>query len=191
MNKKILAGAVMFGLFAAYALPLSLSFGKVPEAQASQSDYYLKIDTVDGESTAAGHDKEMQVMSWSFGASNPTSVGSGGMSAGKVHFQDFHFTKTIDKASPKLFLACVNGKHIPKAELTVAKPSADGKSITFMKYTFADIMVTSCTHSADPLIEELSFTYQKISMEYTPMTDTGKAGDKVIAGWDIKMNKAI
>ena len=135
MNKKIIASVAMLGLVAAYVLPFSFSVGKIPEARASQSDYYLKIDTIDGESTTLGHEKDMQVLSWSFGASNPVSTG-GGMSTGKVHFQDFHITKSIDKASPKLFLSCAGGKHLPKATLEVARPSAGGKPVTYLTYQF-------------------------------------------------------
>jgi len=54
------------------------------------SDYYLKIDGVDGESSAAPANIEVQSFSW--GASNPTSVGSSGMSAGKVAVQDLSVT---------------------------------------------------------------------------------------------------
>ena len=96
MNKKILAGVTMLGLMFAYALPFSVDYGEVKEASAAQSDYFLKIDTIEGESNAQGHEKENQIMSWSFGASNPSTVGAGsGMGAGKVQFQDFHFTKRL------------------------------------------------------------------------------------------------
>ena len=189
MNKKILASFTMLALVAAYVLPFSVNFGKVPEAQASQSDYYLKIDGIDGESTTKDHDKEIQVMSWSFGASNPTTVGSGGMGAGKVHMQDFHFTKMVDKASPMLFKALATGQHIKKATVTVSKPSSDGKSVLFMTYTFEDVMVSSWQNSADPLIEEVSFTFQKIMIEYKPQKADGTLDAAVKAGWDVKANK--
>ena len=47
------------------------------------------------------------------------TLGSGG---GRANVQDLHFTKTVDKSSPTLFLACATGKafrhgdaHGPKA----------------------------------------------------------------------------
>lgn len=130
-------------------------------------------------------------MSWSLGASNPTSVGSGGMSAGKVNFQDLHFTKSIDKATPVLFLACASGKHIPNLVLMVTKTNSVGMSSTYMKYSFKDVMCTSFQNSADPLIEEVSFTYQKIKMENTQISTTGEAVSPVTSGWDLKANKAF
>ena len=191
MNKKILAGVTALGLMLAYMLPFSVSYGHVNEAQASQSDYYLKLDGIDGEATAKDHDKEMQLMSWSLGASNPTSVGSSGMSSGKVHMQDFHFTKMVDKASPILFMKLATGEHLKKAVITVSKPNSDGKSSTFMTYTFTDVLVTSWQNSADPLIEEVAFTFQKIQVEYKPMKADGTLDAAVKAGWDIKTNKSF
>ena len=40
-------------------------------------DTYIKIDTVDGEATQAKHEKWIEIYSFSWGASNPTTVGSG------------------------------------------------------------------------------------------------------------------
>ncbi len=190
MNKKILVSATMFALVLAYVLPFSVNVGHMPEASAAQSDYLLELDGIDGESTIEGKEKQMQIESWSFGASNPTSVGSSGMSGGKVSFQDFHFTKQVGKASPKLLLACASGKHIPKATLSVLRPGAD-RSMMYIKYTFTDIMVTSCKQSADPLMESISFNYTKIEMSYTPMTSSGTAGTAVTAGWDLGKGKAL
>jgi type VI secretion system secreted protein Hcp len=47
-------------------------------------DTFLKLDGLDGESTRAGFEKQIEIYSFSFGASNPTTVGSGtsGMAAG-------------------------------------------------------------------------------------------------------------
>src|SRR3712207_8560183 len=43
---------------------------------------------------------------------------SGGGGAGKVTMQDFHFTMKMNKASPKLMLACAQGDHIRSEEHT-------------------------------------------------------------------------
>jgi len=46
------------------------------------SDVYLKFDGIKGESAQSGP-QTLEVASWSWGESNPTSVGSGGMSSAK------------------------------------------------------------------------------------------------------------
>ena len=66
------------------------------------SDYFLKIDGIDGESTDDRHKGEIDIQSFSWGVSNSGSMSSGsGGGAGKASFQDIHFTRQLDKASPE------------------------------------------------------------------------------------------
>ena len=69
-------------------------------------DYFLKLDGIDGETKQKGHEKEIELESWSFGETNAgTFSAGGGGGAGKVSMQDFHFVMSNNKASPKLMLA--------------------------------------------------------------------------------------
>src|SRR2546422_10518761 len=105
-------------------------------------DYFLKIDGAPGESADAKHKDEIQVLSFSFGESQAgTMAFGGGGGAGKVHMQDFHFMMNVNKASPKLFLACATGDHIPKAVLTGRKAGKDQQD--YLKVTFTDLLVSS------------------------------------------------
>ena len=73
----------------------------------AQVDYFLKIDGVDGESTDDKHKGEIELESFSFGASNAGSFQSGGGGgSGKVVMADMHIVKKVDKASAKLFTSC-------------------------------------------------------------------------------------
>ena len=48
-------------------------------------DAFMKVEGVKSESTRAGHEKEIELISFSWGASNPTSIGIGeGGGSGKV-----------------------------------------------------------------------------------------------------------
>src|ERR1700681_1453495 len=101
------------------------------------ADYFLKIDGIDGESHDSKHKDEIDLMSWSFGASQlGTHSAGGGGGAGKVSMQDFHFTMHVNKATPKLFLACATGEHIKKAVLTCRKAGKDQQE--FQKVTFTE-----------------------------------------------------
>jgi len=54
-------------------------------------DYFLKIDTIEGESYDKSHKAEIQLMSFSWGETNAgTFSAGGGGGAGKVQMQDFH-----------------------------------------------------------------------------------------------------
>src|SRR5262245_14555266 len=105
-------------------------------------DYYLKLDGIDGESTDDKHKNEIDVESWSWGASQGGTMSSGGGGgAGKVQMQDYHFVMKGCKASPKLMLACATGEHIKKAVLTCRK--AGGGQQEYLKITMEDCLISS------------------------------------------------
>src|SRR5450755_3906540 len=105
-------------------------------------DYFLKIKGIEGDATADGHTNEIQLESWSWGESNSGSSNQGpGGGSGKVSMQDFHFVMKANKASPKLFLSCACGDHIPEAVLACRK--AGGKQQDFMTVKMSDLIVSS------------------------------------------------
>jgi type VI secretion system secreted protein Hcp len=158
-------------------------------------DYYLKIDGIDGESQDSKHKAEIDVESWSWGESQVgTHSGGGGGGAGKVQMQDFHFVMKINKASPKLMLACATGQHVKKAVLTCRK--AGGKQEDFLKVTMSDLLVSSYQtggsgHSDIVPTDQISLNYSKIEIEYKEQKPDGSLGGTVKAGYDIKQNKQV
>ena len=157
-------------------------------------DYYLKIDGIDGESQDSKHKGEIELDSWSFGAANTADVGSGGLGAGKVRFQDFNFTMKVNKSSPKLMLACAAGEHIKKAVLTCRKAGKDQQE--FLKYTFSDCIVSSfhqggSAHGEIVPLDQISLAYSKIEKEYKEQKADGTLSGPIKAGWDLKANKAV
>ena len=87
-------------------------------------DMFLKIDGIDGESTDDKHNNEIVILSYAWGEAQPAPTGGTGGGAGKIALQDFHFSMLVNKASPKLFLACANGEHFKNAVLTVGHSGA-------------------------------------------------------------------
>ncbi len=157
-------------------------------------DYFLKIEGIDGESHDDKHKNEIDVLSWSWGETQSgTHGGGGGGGAGKVSMQDFHFTMGASKASPKLFLACATGQHIPKAKLTCRK--AGGKQEEFLTISFSDLLISSYQTGGSQgdvvPTEQVSFNYSKIEWEYKPQEKGGTLGSAVKAGYDVKANKKL
>src|SRR6266849_1051132 len=133
-------------------------------------DYFLKIDGIEGESHDSTHKNEVDLISWSWGASQAGShQAGGGGGAGKVSMQDFHFTMHVNKSTPKLVQACASGEHIKKAVLTCRKAGKEQQE--YLKITFSDLLVSSYRTSAgehgDPLpTEQVTLNYAKIEYEY-------------------------
>jgi type VI secretion system secreted protein Hcp len=156
-------------------------------------DYFLKIDGVEGESQDQKHKNEIELRSWSWGANNAGSSSyGGGAGAGKVSMQDFHFTKKVDKASPKLMEACASGQHFPKS--TVVARKAGKEQQEFFKITFSDCMISSYqtggSDGGEPIpMDSISFNFGKIEYEYKEQKSDGTLGGATKGGWDLKANK--
>ena len=156
-------------------------------------DIFLKLDGIEGEARDDKHQKEIDVLSWSWGMSQSGTAHMGsGAGSGKVAVQDLHITKFIDKASPNLMKYCCNGKHITKGTLVVRK--AGENPLEYLKLDLEEIIVTSVTTggtgSEDRLTENVSLNFAKFTHIYTPQSASGAAEGKVEATWDIAKNKA-
>lgn len=153
-------------------------------------DAFLKLEGIEGESKVTGHEKEINIYSFSWGVSNPASIGvGGGGGAGKATLSSFNVMKATDKASPSLFLACATGKHFPKATVTLRK--AGGTQLKYLIYDFEDIFIESVQWSGssggdDRPTESLSFAFGKVEISYQPQNEKGLAeGKPVRATYDI------
>jgi type VI secretion system secreted protein Hcp len=158
-------------------------------------DYFLKIDGVDGESEDAKHKAEIQLESWTFGETNTgTSSYGGGMGAGKVQMQDFHFTMKVNKATPKLFLFCATGEHVKKAVLTCRKAGKEQQE--YLKWTFSDLLVSSYQtggHGSSDVVplDQISVNFSKVEVEYKEQKADGTLGGSIKAGYDLKQSKTV
>jgi type VI secretion system secreted protein Hcp len=158
-------------------------------------DYFLKIDGVDGESEDSKHKAEIQLESWTFGETNTgTSSYGGGMGAGKVQMQDFHFTMKVNKATPKLFLFCATGEHVKKAVLTCRKAGKEQQE--YLKWTFSDLLISSYQtggHGSSDVVplDQISLNFSKVEVEYKEQKADGTLGGPIKAGYDLKLSKTV
>jgi type VI secretion system secreted protein Hcp len=159
-------------------------------------DAFLKIDTIEGESPDSKHGKEIQLLSYSFGADQPASSAvGGGAGTGKVNMHDLTVLKHVDKASPKLLVACCTGQHIKSAVLTVRKAGTDQQD--YMIVTLSDVLVSSHQNTGQPSgtdllpTEQISLNFSKINFEYKEQGADGTLKGTVAGGYDVKQNKKV
>jgi type VI secretion system secreted protein Hcp len=161
-------------------------------------DSFLKLGSViPGESTDDKHKDWIEVLSYHWGVSQPASGSSssgGARAAERANISDMSFVHTLDKASPKLFGHCCDGKHIPEATLELCRATGDKQK--YMEYKMTDVIVSSvrpggAAQGGEPLpLEEFSINFGKIELIYT-CTDhkTGKPSGDVKGSWDTTTNK--
>jgi type VI secretion system secreted protein Hcp len=169
------------------------AFGVAPAAQAAE-DYFLQIQgnpppgvlPVKGESRDAVFRDAIVVSSFSWGAENPTLVGSatGGAGTGKAKLGEITVHKGIDAASPGLFQRLSSGLHDTGMRLTVRK--AGQTPFVYLQYQFGTVFVTAVDHSGngDATEETVTFAYGSVTQWYRPQSATGAAGTAIQFGWD-------
>ena len=146
-------------------------------------DFFLKLNGIDGESKDDKYKDHIELESWSWGETNASSGHTGGgHGSGKVSAQDFHFVMKVNKATPKLILACAEGHHIPDATL-IARKAGKGQQ-DFLKYKFTDVFVSSYqtggAASGDTLpLDQISLGYTKMEIEYKEQKQDGSLGGAV------------
>ena len=140
-------------------------------------EYHLKFGSIKGESASSKHKDEIELLSWSWGASNPTTIVGQGMSAGKVSMSDLTITKRVDKSSPKLLELCVTGKHVDEAVLSCSKQTGQKTPEDFLVLKFSEVYVSSQqtggSAGEDVGTESLSFSYGKINYDYKQQDKSG------------------
>ena len=85
----------------------------------------------------------MEVLSFSWGASNPVFFGGGGMGSGKVSISSFNIMKHQDATTVKLIEGVTTGKRYAEAVVTIF----DEKDQPSFRFILQEVMVESLQHS--------------------------------------------
>lgn len=118
--------------------------------------------------------KTIPILSYSVGASNPVTFGSGsgGTGAGKVSLSSLNLMKAVDANSPALFTAVATGRRFPQATFTAQWGTA-GAAAT-MSFLLEDVVVESIQQSGGggAPSESLSLAFAKVTWTYTDASGT-------------------
>ena len=159
-------------------MPLS-----VPNPQGGLGDMFLKVKgsksgLIKGEAHDTAHADEIDVLSWSWGMQGRATLG-GGTATGKAIIRELKIVKRVDSSSTALMAALRSNEIITEAVLTLRK---SGKSpLEFMKIKIEQGRLTALNveagdKSGSPdLFEDLTFSFNKITVEYTPQAKDGSA----------------
>src|SRR5262245_52591281 len=111
------------------------------------TDMYLELvraggEKVAGESTDKENKDWIALHSFHIGMTQPVTMGSntGNVTSGRVSISHLSVTKTVDKASPELALACCNGETFKS--LTLRIHEAAGKRHKYWEFLFENVVVS-------------------------------------------------
>jgi type VI secretion system secreted protein Hcp len=158
------------------------------------TDYFLKLEGPNFEGESSKMDKQIDVLSWSWGESNPGQIATGkGLSAGKVSASDLNLMFKLNKSSPYIIKACASGEHIKSATLTCRRSGTEPQD--YLIITLSPVVVssyqTSGSSGGDDLpIDSVSLTFAKIEYKYAPQKADGKLDKQIPIAYDYSAGKA-
>jgi len=161
----------------------------------------MKMDGAEGNVTAKGYEKWIELSSLNFGVKRSINTKPGKVAdreSTRPTVSEVTLTKEMDKSSPALFTEACVGKAKPKVEVHLCQT---GENISpFMQYTLENVLVSnySVNHSSDDNqrktgypTETVTLNFDKIEMKYTPYDEQHKAQSPIPAGYDLNTAQKI
>lgn len=142
---------------------------------SSEAAAYIKFDGIDGESTNKDHKGWIEIESFSWGVSRPSS----GEGANQTTAKELLVSKELDKSSTRLFLSCATGEINPNVILRLTRPGSDGSEEVYYEIIMSDVRVVQQTTDAKLAKtkrpeEVISLVFPKVEISYTPDDRSGK-----------------
>ena len=159
-------------------------------------EMFLKLTGIEGESTDAKHQGEIDLLAWSWGLSReapPTGGGGGGSGAGSPRIENISIQKLVDLASPLLLSFSAQGKHISDGTLTTRKAGKSASRGEFLLFRMTNVVVTSVhvVASKDDNVptENITLNFAKLEFGYRPTKPDGSLGPERSFKWDVATGK--
>jgi type VI secretion system secreted protein Hcp len=154
---------------------------------------YIKFDGIDGEATAKGFEKWVEVLSFSWGVTNSGAAATGGgAGAGKASFQDLHIQSTFQSSSPQLFASAASGKSISTAQIAFVK-GGDNPD-TYLTIKMNDVIISSYSSAgaegadSDVPSDDVGISFAKIEVQYQQQSADGSVVSPIGSTWDLTTN---
>lgn len=152
----------------------------------AQSDMFLKVTgqrtgEILGESNDRTFTNQIELIDWTWGMKSPSSVG--GQPTGRRQLAELKVVKRADRASTALMSVLSTNELLTSVVLSVRKSGGTGGGLAYFKVTLEKARVIEYTVQSDitpsgspTLTERLSFTFQVITVDYTPQLAAGGGG---------------
>lgn len=152
----------------------------------AQSDMFLKVTgqrtgEIRGESTDRTYPDHIELVDWTWGMKTHTNAG--GQATGRRQLSELKVVKRADIASTALMSVLSHNETLTSVVLLVRKSGGASGGLAYFKVTLEKARVSEYTvqsdvtpHGSPTLTERLSFTFQRITVDYTPQLSAGGGG---------------
>jgi type VI secretion system secreted protein Hcp len=151
---------------------------------------YMKVDGIDGDVSARGHDNWIQVDNLQFDVSrNVTNT------AGKLYdrilsqpnFTEITLSKKVDKASSYLLQYACSTKAIDRVEIDVC--TTDQELSPYVKYTLEKVIIAEMRHetfSGTTPFEKLRLNFTRLELNYQGRDDANRPRGPLVSGYNLE-----
>jgi type VI secretion system secreted protein Hcp len=160
-------------------------------------DGFVKIEGIEGECSDDKHPGWIEIICYYNSLDNNivnTQSSAGRACALRTEFGPFAFTKPIDKASPRIALACATGTHIETIIVELCRASSD--KMTYMQYKLTNCIITSVrtsvTYGELFPSEDIEISFGRMEWCYTLHNSSGDGpAGNILGGWDQEKNAPV
>lgn len=155
---------------------------------------YVKYAAIDGDVTAEGHDKWIEVNSFQWGVGRGISSPTGGSSdreSSAPSVSEIVVTKPTDIATVKMLDEALEGEGV---DVTIDFCKTDkGKLNVYLSYTLNNTMISgySISSGGDRPQESLSFNFTKVSCTDVSLGSKNEDGQPATVGYDVGAAKIM
>ena len=154
-------------------------------SSAGSSDIFLQVQAkragkVKGEATSPGHEDDIIVVSWQWGVSASSALGST-QATSRRSYRGLTVIKHIDSATTALMSALATNDEIKEAKLTMRKPGAE--QMDYFIVTLKNARVSALEHATDlhgNTAETVTLMFTKVAVEYRPQKSSGGRGGSFV-----------
>ena len=172
------------------------------ETEATMSAY-MKIDGIQGNVTASGLEKTIEITSAHFNVKRSMNTKPGAVAdreGTKPSLSEFTITKQVDNASPYLFKDAAVGSTIPSVEIKFVNTGKD--LAEYHNIILKDVLISGYELEHDERhnlgdkaanikpLEKITFNYAHIEVKNTPFSKDHKAGSPVSTGYNLETAQA-
>jgi type VI secretion system secreted protein Hcp len=155
---------------------------------------YMKYDSVQGDVTATGHEKWIEVNSFQFGVGRGLSAPVGGSSdreASAPSVSEIVVTKPTDVATVKLLTEALEGEG-QDCTIDFCKTDA-GKLNVYLSYTLTNTMISGLSSSSggDRPSESLSLNFTKIACRDVSLGAKNEDGSPGTVTYDLALGHIV
>lgn len=139
-----------------------------------------KQGPIKGECRSVGHVDDISVLTWQWGLSAPTAVGTTQATHRRVH-EALVVTKHLDSASTRLMSALSVNEHLKSVKLSLRKAGLEKDDFFTIELEAARVASLHVESDGNGGVHEVvKFVFQKIQVTYQPqLAGGGRGGSQV------------